>query len=497
MQRPVSSRFAFLALLLAVVLVPLAPGSAARAQEQPTPLTPEQLTGRAQARLQAGDTLGAVEDLDAAIAGKPDFAPAWALRGVARSQLGEGEAALADLTKAVTLDPARAELWYYRAKLRAEANDLAGARRDLDEAIARREGFFFAFMDRASVRRRLGDLGGAIEDYGRAIELQPSFGGAYHDRGAARMARGDPPAEVLSDFDQAVKLLPEMPQGWTGRGFVLGVLGRHEEAAADFGRSLDLDREQPRVWLAKGHANRRAGDLEAALADFDQTIQRAPRQPAGWFGRATTRAQAGLLDDAIGDFDLGLGIDPSNPRALLGRGATQVRRRDFAAAIADLDASVAAAETAAAVGLRGRVKVLVGKRAEAMADLEQAARLEKGAEAYSALWLVCFGGARERLEEAKREGTGWFVELARFVLGEIDAATLLARAADAPSDVRRREQVCEAHGFIGVMADEAGDHARARSHYRACVETDIRAFNEWVWAKVRLPAIDDRRWGPF
>jgi tetratricopeptide (TPR) repeat protein len=77
---------------------------------------------------------GAVRILDELVAGDPDFAAAWAYRGLARSELGKREEAFDDLTKAIRLEP-RAEYYADRGLVSLRAGVLSAARRDLDYSL--------------------------------------------------------------------------------------------------------------------------------------------------------------------------------------------------------------------------------------------------------------------------------------------------------------------------------------------------------------------------
>ena len=76
----------------------------------------------------------AVQLLGEALAKEPDFAAAWAYRGLAYSELGKRDEAFEDLTKAVRLDP-RAEYYADRGLVSLRAGVLSAARRDLDYSL--------------------------------------------------------------------------------------------------------------------------------------------------------------------------------------------------------------------------------------------------------------------------------------------------------------------------------------------------------------------------
>jgi hypothetical protein len=96
---------------------------------------------------------------------------------------------------------------------------------------------------------------------------------------------------------------------------------------------------------------------------------------------------------------------------------------------------------------------------------------------YAGLWHgALFGGnAAERFAR----GDAWPGPIARFLLGELDAAKLVTQA-------RGNEQLCEAHCFVGVVADREGRVEAARAAYERCVALGITNFIEHAWSLRRL-----------
>ena len=76
----------------------------------------------------------AVRILNEAIAKDPDFAAAWAYRGLAHSELGKRGEAFDDLTQAIRLDP-RAEYYASRGLASLRGGLFSAARRDLDYSL--------------------------------------------------------------------------------------------------------------------------------------------------------------------------------------------------------------------------------------------------------------------------------------------------------------------------------------------------------------------------
>jgi serine/threonine protein kinase/tetratricopeptide (TPR) repeat protein len=93
---------------------------------------------------------------------------------------------------------------------------------------------------------------GAMEDYIRALEQNPGSFETLARRGWAYLIEGARLAEA--DFDDAIRLNPNDPDHWTGRGYARAVSGRYEEAVKDAEQAAKLaatqaELSEPGVWI--------------------------------------------------------------------------------------------------------------------------------------------------------------------------------------------------------------------------------------------------------
>ena len=160
---------------------------------------------RGMARAKNGDLKGALEDCNEAIRLKPDDAYAFIARGFARHEGDDLENALLDLSEAIRLDPGDSTAFNNRAVARHRKGDFEGSLLDCNEAIRLKPDKAYAFDSRGVVRRDKGDLDGALQDYSEAIRLKPDYAEAFHNRGNARSDKGDVEG-ARQDYDEAIRL---------------------------------------------------------------------------------------------------------------------------------------------------------------------------------------------------------------------------------------------------------------------------------------------------
>ena len=78
---------------------------------------------------------------------------------------------------------------------------------------------------------------------------------AYYNRGNAKGALGRH-EEAIADYDEALRIDPQLAAACYNRGNAKGVLGRHEEAIADYDEALRIDPQ-----LAAAYYNREAARI--------------------------------------------------------------------------------------------------------------------------------------------------------------------------------------------------------------------------------------------
>jgi lipoprotein NlpI len=86
------------------------------------------------------------------------------------------------------------------------------------------------------------------------------------------------------------------------RANALGVQGRHEEAMAEFAEVIRLDPEDPSAYIGRGIVHLQRGENELAIADDNAALERAPASSFAHVNRATALFYAGRFAEAAADF---------------------------------------------------------------------------------------------------------------------------------------------------------------------------------------------------
>jgi tetratricopeptide (TPR) repeat protein len=138
---------------------------------------------RAQAKWQADDYQGALNDFERSLAINPGNLDAHHNRGVLLySNFQRYQEALAELNLIVKFRP-DSSAYYSRGNIKAALNDLSGAIADYSQALSLGHDWLFYFV-RANAYGQLKQYSEALADYNQVIGLAPDFTVAYYYKGA-------------------------------------------------------------------------------------------------------------------------------------------------------------------------------------------------------------------------------------------------------------------------------------------------------------------------
>ena len=163
----------------------------------------------ARGRLRAieGDTVGALADLDKAVAISKNLINAFLMRSQIKAQQKQWESALADMDAAIRLQPQEADLYVNRAYLRYNLDDYFGAMSDYNYTLELEPYNSAALFNRALLRYEVKDLNRAAEDFAKVLKYDPDNFHARYNLGLVNMERGHH-KEALADFDRITEKYP-------------------------------------------------------------------------------------------------------------------------------------------------------------------------------------------------------------------------------------------------------------------------------------------------
>ncbi|MGE0712706.1 MAG: protein kinase [Planctomycetota bacterium] len=473
------------------------------------PLAPEAYALLAAARLAAGDPRGAVQASEWALRLDPRHEDALRLEG--QALLGEGllSDALSVADHGLGLCTGRASIPFLllRAEALTRLQELERARVAYDRALELDPQNALALAGRGKLRYAgLLDPAG-LEDLRAAARLKPDaellelWAQAHQlreewDQVAELLARAAARAPGDARLRARLAALPELraesaelqdEAALARRLARIEALLASDPAAASklLQRTFQVRGRSAALLMAAGRIAESKSDVDAAATSYGRASHLDPHLAQAWLQRARIAYLREQLPAAEALAERALAEDEHLADAWLLRGNVRQRLGDEEGALAAWARALQEAPGhILAHAARGRLLALRGRRDEARAHL----RAWAAQDAYGCVWLAGLYG--EQGEQCARfaQRADWDGALARFALGRLSAAQLVA-AAGAKPGAERDTCSCEALGYAGMFAERDGDLVQARARYRACVALDIRSYMEHEWAAARLAAL--------
>ncbi len=299
-----------------------------------------------------------------------------------------------------SLSFARSHVAIGQAALRR--GDRAAAERAFGDAIRENPLYIDAMMNLGALHQEEKRYAHAVAAYDAVLRVNPDFAGAYLNRGSCAQAEGRLD-EALADYARAEKADPFLPAAPHNAGTALEAQGRRAEAEAAYRRAIEDD---PGFLDARANLARvleAGGRIEEALAEYHELLGRvAAGGPAGGGAVAAAAAEARIADllGALGRF---AEAEPHYRRAL-----------------------AAAPPTAERLVNLGVTLIRLGRRDEALAVLERAARefLDSPDAAVNLANLLLESGELARAAAAHEAAAARFPSDPRFPYGRAAASAL-------------------------------------------------------------------------
>lgn len=299
-------------------------------------------------------------------------------RGVARLQTGDRAGALADFQAAAALDPEWATPWNNAGLVRHMLGQHRAAIADFDQALARQPDYSDALTNRGRAFQALGEIAAAAEDFGRALAGAAGAAAvpALHNRGMLRQEQGDL-VGALTDFDRALEISPRHTPTRIARGLARKQAGALDDAVADFDRALADGTAYGLAAIYHGRGGVRVlqNQFAEALADYDQALSLEPDNVCYYISRAN--AYYHKRDErAILDFRMAFRLDAERAAREVLRTVTADARRDAEMVLENCTKHIRiGGRDVLANARRGLTLLLLGRRAEARADLERVSNM--------------------------------------------------------------------------------------------------------------------------
>ena len=231
-----------------------------------------------------------------------------------------------------------AESLLIHARATALAGDFKTAQRLFGDAAAIAPTLADAVEGQAELLDLAGQSELAMSKYEMARKLRGEVRAGAPDRPFALRRRGRFGAEILA-YSSVLESVKRRTLPFVARGNAYLAEGKPRQALADYQQALRLKPDLPEVIALKGEALSMMNRYREALEAFDAVLAVRPKDAEALSGRAVARMALGQIDDANADWRRQLElVAPEQPAA---RACVALRMAEYALALPELERAVA------------------------------------------------------------------------------------------------------------------------------------------------------------
>jgi len=140
------------------------------------------------------------------------------------------------------------------------------------------------------------------------------------------------------DYAKAIDVDPKHALAYVGRGFILRVRGDPDGAIADYTKAIEVDPNHALPYIRRAEAYRDKNDVDRGFADYAKALEIDPTSAAAYNSRCRFRAATNHdLPLALSDCDDAVRLAPNKPIMIGSRGLVYLRLGRLDEAIADFD----------------------------------------------------------------------------------------------------------------------------------------------------------------
>lgn len=158
------------------------------------------------ARVEGGkEPKAAIDMYDKVLSNNPEYAEAYAERGIAKLISGDLDGALEDYNSAIELEKKEYMLWLNRGIIKEKLTDFQGAISDLEQSVALHSANDEAYFHLGNIYSKLKVWNKSAYNYTMALNYAPEYKEAYYNRAIAfyYLNQND---KACADLDRAIEL---------------------------------------------------------------------------------------------------------------------------------------------------------------------------------------------------------------------------------------------------------------------------------------------------
>jgi tetratricopeptide (TPR) repeat protein/2-polyprenyl-3-methyl-5-hydroxy-6-metoxy-1,4-benzoquinol methylase len=281
----------------------------------------EAFANRGLVRLRAKNTSDAIEDFEKAVAVKPHLTQIWELLGALRYENKNLSGAIEALKKAHTLEPNNMNCMINLGEFLRQDQRSEEAIAILEEATQKVPENASAWINLGTALQQDNKIENAQAAYKKALAINPNSAEVCNNLGSIAKDTEDWES-ARKYFEQAITIKPNLAEAHSNLGITLRELGRLEDAETSYNKAIAIKPDYAEAHSNLGVTLRELGRLEDAEKSYNKAIAIKPNLAEAHSNLGVTLRELGRLEDAETSYNKAIAIKPDYAEAHSNLGVT-------------------------------------------------------------------------------------------------------------------------------------------------------------------------------
>ena len=145
--------------------------------------------------------------------------------------------------------------------------------------------------------------------------------------------------KAVHHYTKALKLKPDLPEGYNNRGNAYREKGEIDKAIQDYNNAIKYEENDALSYNNRGNAHFDKGDIDKANEDYNKAIELDPDFAQAYYNRGNAYTMTGETSKAIEDYNKAIELDPDFTQAYTIRGSVWLHLEEWEKAKLDLTIS--------------------------------------------------------------------------------------------------------------------------------------------------------------
>ena len=176
----------------------------------------------------------------------------------------------------------------------------------------------------------------SVMHYTRAIRLKPDIPEGYNNRGNVYYDKGDI-EKAIEDYNKAIEDNPDDAVPYNNRGSIYFDEGHIDKAIEDWNKSVELNPNFAKVYYNRGNAYLVKGEIDKAVKEYNKVIELNPGDANAYIRLAEAYLEKNNFDQAMEEYKKAIELKPEDAEAYVIRAKAYYKNGDFDLAMDDYE----------------------------------------------------------------------------------------------------------------------------------------------------------------